>query len=80
MSDAEFWERVFAYREHGLDEFAYVDPPEMLVGWCLRCGCALLAEDYQQLRIIIDEDRELCDDCADELTEVPDYEPWDEAR
>jgi len=36
-------------------------------GHCLRCGGDLIAEDYQQLRRIIDEDRELCDDCADEL-------------
>ena len=79
MSDEEFWNRVYAYREHGLDEFAYIDPPEMLVGWCLRCGCALLAEDYQQLRHIIETDMELCDDCADEITEVPENDFWDVA-
>jgi len=70
MSDEDFWAHV--YNRPG----PYYDVEEVeiefCVGFCLRCGEGLFAEDYQQLRIIIDEDRELCDDCADAL--LPDIE------
>ena len=80
MTDEEFWDHVA--RQHAPDHEPDHEPdpedyPEMIVGWCLRCGGNLIAEDYQQLRRIIDEDRELCDDCADEL--LPDIEAMDPA-
>ena len=71
MNDEEFWAHVFS-KDDIPHEPEAEDYPEMIVGWCLRCGANLIAEDYQQLRRIIDEDRELCDDCADEL--LPDME------
>lgn len=73
MTDEEFWGHVLGTRaeEHDVepDEEDY---PEMIVGFCLRCGGNLIAEDYQQLRQIIDEDREICDDCADDM--LPDLD------
>ena len=71
MTDDEFWDHV--YRQDAPDHYPdFDDCPQMVVGHCLRCGANLIAEDYQQLRRIIDEDRELCDDCADEL--LPDID------
>jgi hypothetical protein len=73
MSDEEFWAHVYSQPERPeFEEPDYDDYPEMVVGFCLRCGSRLIAEDYQQLRWIIDQDRELCDECADSL--LPDIE------
>lgn len=71
MSDEEFWAHVFPQPE-SREEPDIDDYPELVVGFCLRCGGNLIAEDYQQLRWIIDQDRELCDECADAL--LPDVE------
>lgn len=72
MSDEEFWAHVYDQGEKPEFEPDEEDYPEMVVGLCLRCGGRLIAEDYQQLRWIIDQDRELCDECADAL--LPDVE------
>lgn len=73
MSDEDFWAHVFNQGPRPeFEEPDYDDYPELVVGLCLRCGENLIAEDYQQLRRIIDEDRELCDECADAL--LPDVE------
>ena len=71
LADDEFWEKVYHRMEHEIQQEDN-DPPEMVVGFCLKCGGPLVAEDYQQLRKIIDRDEELCDDCTDELQ--PDIE------
>lgn len=72
LSEYEFWARVYDQGEQPEYEPDEDDYPEMVVGFCLRCGGGLVAEDYQQLRRIIDEDREICDDCADD--QLPDAE------
>lgn len=71
LSDNEFWARVYPNQgqDHEPDD---EDVPPFLVGFCLRCGCGLEAEDYQQLRRIVDQDEELCDDCTEETR--PDVE------
>lgn len=72
LSDEEFWARVYNRDDPDTWEPDPEDVPPFLVGFCLRCGEGLEAEDYQQLRVIIDQDMELCDDCTDELN--PDVE------
>ena len=74
LSDDKFWEKVYdSFQPPGdYDDLPWDEMGPCLVGNCLRCGAGLFAEDYQQLRTIIDEDHEICDDCADELK--PDLE------
>lgn len=81
LSDSEFWERVQdSYQPPGdYDDLPWDEMGLCLVGTCLRCGAGLFAEDYQQLRFIVDHDRELCDDCASELEPETD-DPWDEIK
>lgn len=81
MTDDEFWDAVANYVVNPEPEYEPDDEdyPEMIVGFCLRCGGPLIAEDYQQLRHIVDCDHEICDDCADEVAEVPENDLWDVA-
>jgi len=80
LSEEEFWHRVFYWQNHQEPDYQWDDIGPAPVGFCLRCGGTITAEDYQQLRRIVEEDHEICDDCADEVTEVPDNDPWDENK
>lgn len=77
MSDEEFWERVYEWRDEGLDEFAYVDPPCLYAGTCLRCGEVMTAENYEGLRSMLDDGGDFCDDCASETEPDHEFDPWD---
>lgn len=81
MSDKEFWAKVYPdTSDDWVDTLAWDEFGPAPVGFCLRCGGTIYAEDYQQLRAIIDCDHEICDDCADEVTEYPDNDAWDEIK
>ena len=66
MTDEEFWEHVYPQNVPDYEPDPE-DEPTLWVGNCYRCGSMLIVEDYEDARKVIDEDRELCDDCTDEL-------------
>ena len=71
MTDDEFWAHVYPQDVPDYEPDPE-DEPALWVGNCYRCGSMLIVEDYEDARKVIDEDREICDDCADEL--LPDID------
>lgn len=71
LSDEEFWAKVYPQPEQDWEP-DIDDYPEMVVGYCLRCGSVIMVEDYEEARELIDADCEICEGCTDEL--LPDLE------
>lgn len=71
LSDGEFWARVYPQPEEP-EPWTYEDPPEIVIGHCLRCGSIMGVEDYEEAMDLILADCELCDICTDDL--LPDLE------
>lgn len=70
MTDAEFWEHVFHPDGRPIDDLTDDgDTPPCTVGSCIRCGEPIEADDYEAAAALVDADVELCEVCADEVTE-----------
>lgn len=76
MTDEEFWAHVFPQPEHeyGPDPD---DEPSRTIGPCLRCGQAIVVEEYEEAVLLLEARVDFCAECADEMIEEEECESSD---
>jgi len=69
LSDADFWASVYPQDHFARDEPDPDDCPDFTTTQCIRCGCGIRVESWEEA--IDRQDESFCDDCADEMTDEP---------
>jgi hypothetical protein len=65
MSDAEFWDHVFAWQHENDEWYWHAFDIDIYAIECARCGCTVEVDDPENR-----ERDAFCDECADETVEV----------
>lgn len=67
LSDGDFWAAVYPQDPFDREEPDPDDCPELVTTQCIRCGCGIRVESYEEA--IERQDESFCDECADEMAD-----------